>query len=80
MLRSETSEQRVFRADVREWIAGNLNPALRFLTFRPLPVTAADTLAWFHTLPSEHQGKLRAGLTTEREAELLAKLRASAMK
>jgi 2'-hydroxyisoflavone reductase len=50
------------------------------LTFRPLPVTAADTLAWFHTLPSEHQGKLRAGLTTEREAELLAKLRASAMK
>jgi 2'-hydroxyisoflavone reductase len=50
------------------------------LTFRPLPVTAADTLAWFHTLPSERQGKLRAGLTTEREAELLAKLRASAMK
>ena len=46
------------------------------LTFRPLPVTAADTLAWFRTLPSERQGKLRAGLTTEREAELLAKLRA----
>jgi 2'-hydroxyisoflavone reductase len=50
------------------------------LTFRPLPVTAADTLAWFRTLPSERQGKLRAGLTTEREAELLTKLRASAMK
>ena len=50
------------------------------LTFRPLPVTAADTLAWFRTLPSERQGKLRAGLTTEREAELLTKLRTSAMK
>jgi len=46
------------------------------LTYRPLPLTAADTLAWFHTLPSERQGKLRAGLTPEREAELLAKLRA----
>jgi 2'-hydroxyisoflavone reductase len=50
------------------------------LTFRPLPVTAADTLAWFRTLPPERQGKLRAGLTTEREAELLAKLRAEAVK
>ena len=46
------------------------------LTCRPLPLTAADTLAWFHTLPAERQAKLRAGLTAEREAELLAKLRA----
>ena len=46
------------------------------LTYRPLPVTAADTLAWFHTLPSERQAKLRAGLAPERETELLAKLRA----
>jgi 2'-hydroxyisoflavone reductase len=46
------------------------------LTWRPLPLTAADTLAWFRTLPSERQGKLRAGLTAEREAELLAKLKA----
>jgi 2'-hydroxyisoflavone reductase len=46
------------------------------LTYRPLPLTAADTLAWFRMLPSERQGKLRAGLTFEREAELLAKLRA----
>jgi 2'-hydroxyisoflavone reductase len=44
------------------------------LTFRPLPVTAADTLAWFRTLPPERQGKLRSGLTGAREAELLAKL------
>lgn len=46
------------------------------LTWRPLPLTAADTLAWFRALPSERQGKLRAGLTSEREADLLAKLRA----
>ena len=46
------------------------------LTCRPLPLTAADTLAWFRTLPSERQAKLRAGLTSEREAELLVKLRA----
>jgi alkylation response protein AidB-like acyl-CoA dehydrogenase len=47
MLRSETPEQREFRADVREWIAGNLNPALRFLTFRPLPV---DGMPWYRKL------------------------------
>jgi len=46
------------------------------LTYRPLPLTAADVLAWFRTLPSERLTKLRAGLTPERETELLAKLRA----
>ncbi len=50
------------------------------LTFRPLAVTAADTLAWFHTLPSERQGKPRAGLTVAREVEVLTKLRAEAAK
>jgi 2'-hydroxyisoflavone reductase len=45
------------------------------LTYRSLPLTAADTLAWFRTLPSERQAKLRAGLTPARESELLAKLR-----
>ena len=46
------------------------------LTFRPLPVTAADTLTWFKAQPPERQSKLRAGLTPDREAELLAKLKA----
>ena len=46
------------------------------LACRPLPLTAADTLAWFRTLSPERQGKLRAGLASEREAELLTKLRA----
>jgi 2'-hydroxyisoflavone reductase len=42
------------------------------LTFRPLDVTARDTLAWFKSLPRERQAKLRAGLTPERETEVLA--------
>jgi 2'-hydroxyisoflavone reductase len=46
------------------------------LTYRPLPLTAADTLVWFRTLPSERQAKLRAGLDPDRETDLLAKLRA----
>ncbi|THD74367.1 MAG: NAD-dependent epimerase/dehydratase family protein [Phenylobacterium sp.] len=46
------------------------------LTFRPVSVTAADTLAWFKTLPAERQAKLRSGLTADREAGLLAKLKA----
>ena len=41
------------------------------LTFRPLAVTAADTLAWHRTRPAEQQAKLTAGLTAEREAALL---------
>ena len=47
------------------------------LTFRPLPSTAADTLAWFRAQPPTRQAKLRAGLSAEREAELLARWRAS---
>jgi 2'-hydroxyisoflavone reductase len=42
------------------------------LTYRPLPVTAGDTLAWFKTLPADRQAKLRSGLTPERETALLA--------
>jgi len=42
------------------------------LTFRPLAETARDTLAWFKSLPQDRQAKLRAGLTPEREAKVLA--------
>ncbi len=42
------------------------------LSFRPLAVTARDTLAWFETLPEERRKTLKAGLTPEREAEVLA--------
>lgn len=42
------------------------------LTFRPLEETVEDTLAWAQTRPLDHQW--RAGLTAEREAQVLAAL------
>lgn len=42
------------------------------LTFCPLAETARDTLAWFKSQPAERQAKLKAGLSPEREAEVLA--------
>jgi len=42
------------------------------LTFRPLTVTARDTLAWFKQQPAERQAKLKAGLAPAREEELLS--------
>ena len=42
------------------------------LTFRPHADTVADLLAWFHALPADRQAKPRAGITAEREAEVLA--------
>jgi 2'-hydroxyisoflavone reductase len=51
----------------------SINKALgKGLTFRPLAETARDTLAWFKSLPQDRQSKTRAGLTAEREAEVLA--------
>ncbi len=42
------------------------------LTFRPLDVTARDTLRWFKSLPAERQSTLHAGIKPEREKEVLA--------
>jgi len=50
------------------------------LTYRPLAVTARDTLAWFKTQPADRQAKLHAGLTPDREAGLLAKWKAGPAK
>jgi 2'-hydroxyisoflavone reductase len=52
------------RRDIRRALAAGL-------AFRPLPVTAADTLDWFVKQPPERQAKLRAGLTPQRETDLL---------
>ena len=41
------------------------------LTFRPLATTVQDLLAWFRGLPPERQAKLNAGITREKEAEVL---------
>jgi 2'-hydroxyisoflavone reductase len=54
----------------------NITRALgKGLTIRPLGETARDTLAWFKSQPQDRQSKLRAGLTPEREAEVLAQWR-----
>src|SRR2546430_5560550 len=51
----------------------NIDRALsKGLTFRPLDVTARDTLAWFKSLPQERQSHPKAGLSSQREAEVLA--------
>ena len=53
------------KRSIRNAVAGGL-------TFRPLTVTAADTLEWFKQQPPERQAKLKAGLSPAREQELLA--------
>lgn len=72
-------------SDMPVWIPRQSDPAFATrsvagalaagLSFRPLATTAADTLAWFRTLPTERQQKLGAGLSTERETELLGLLK-----
>jgi 2'-hydroxyisoflavone reductase len=42
------------------------------LTFRPVASTAKDTLAWYKTLPADRRGKLLAGISLDKEKELLA--------
>jgi 2'-hydroxyisoflavone reductase len=52
----------------------NAKAMARGLKFRPVLDTARDTLTWFNGLPPERQAELRkrAGLTPEREREVLA--------
>ena len=44
----------------------------RGLTFRPLDLTTRETLAWFLAQPAERREKLRTGITSTRETEVLA--------
>jgi 2'-hydroxyisoflavone reductase len=46
------------------------------LTFRPLPATIEETLAWWKTLPAERREKMRAGLASEKEVAAIAALKA----
>jgi len=50
------------------------------LTFRPIADTARDTMAWWKTLPEERRAKLRAGLSADREREVLAAWKAEQAK
>jgi 2'-hydroxyisoflavone reductase len=47
------------------------------LRFRPTVETARDTLAWWATLPEDRRARPRAGIPPEREAEVLARWKAS---
>ena len=57
--------------DIRKAIA-------KGLTFRPLAVTAKDTLDFYNAEPEERRVKLRAGLAPAREQEVLTKWKARA--
>jgi 2'-hydroxyisoflavone reductase len=50
--------------DVRDAVAAGL-------TFRPLPVTARDTLAWDRTRPAEARANRSFGMSRERERAVL---------
>jgi 2'-hydroxyisoflavone reductase len=61
------------KGEMLGWGTANIEKAVaKGLTFRPLAETARETLEWHQTRPAEAQAKLRAGLTPEREAEVLA--------
>jgi 2'-hydroxyisoflavone reductase len=67
------SDMPVWAGDELGLARTKINRALsKGLTFRPLPETTRDTLDWFKSLPQDRQSKMRAGLTPEREAAVLA--------
>jgi 2'-hydroxyisoflavone reductase len=69
------SDMPVWAGDELGMSRTNISRALaKGLTFRPLVDTARDTLAWFKVQKPERKAKLRAGLTSEREAEVLTAL------
>jgi 2'-hydroxyisoflavone reductase len=59
------------RRDIKRALAAGL-------AFRPLATTSRETLAWFRQQPPERQAKLKAGLSPDREAALLAAWKAKA--
>lgn len=70
--------------DMPCWIPGHAVMNVRLdralaagLTYRPLADTVGDTLEWYSELDEERRANLRAGLSAEREAEVLAAWHAS---
>src|SRR5881392_1308980 len=69
------SDMPVWAGDELGMSRTNISRALaKGLTFRSLADTARDSLAWFKAQKPERQAKMRAGLTPEREAEVLTAL------
>ena len=70
------SDMPVWAGDELGLAKTNISRALgKGLTFRPLADTTRDTLAWFKSLPEDRQSHLKAGITVERETEVLAALK-----
>jgi len=71
----DSNEIPIWAPPTGEWVGASQVSCARAvakgLRFRDLSTTVADTLAWHKQRPAEQQQKLRAGLTPEREAELL---------
>jgi len=66
------SDMPVWAGDELGLARTNISHALATgLTFHPLTETARDTLAWFKSQPQDRKSKMRAGITPEREAEVL---------
>jgi 2'-hydroxyisoflavone reductase len=70
--------------DIPAWIPGDplmnvdISASLTAgLTFRPLPVTSRDTLAFEHSRPADSPGARKFNLTPEREREVLDAWKAS---
>jgi 2'-hydroxyisoflavone reductase len=66
-------------ADLPSWIPGELlmfvdisSAVEAGLTFRSLATTTEDLLEWYHARPEEEKANPRAGMSREREAEVLA--------
>lgn len=70
-------------SDMPVWVPGrgeeagfslisNAKAISKGLTFRSVADTTQATLDWFRKQPAERQAKLKAGITAEREAEVLA--------
>ncbi|MBT8488420.1 MAG: epimerase, partial [Gemmatimonadetes bacterium] len=66
-------------SDLPAWIPGDplmfvdvSDAVAAGLTFRPLSLTSADTLAWDETRPAEARANRSFGMTREREQEVLA--------
>jgi len=66
------SDMPVWAGDELGLARTNISHALaKGLTFHPLAETARDTLAWFKSQPQDRKSKMRAGITPQREAEVL---------
>jgi len=73
------SDMPVWAGDELGMSRTNISRALaKGLTFRSLGDTARDTLAWFKAQKPERQAKMRAGLSPERESEVLVALHKTA--